>query len=161
MRHHCNTPFPVLTREQPPKRKPWESEHYRISQCFPRFCGKSSTENAARFLFGAIFRGTCCENFCGSSGKNQRSCCVLAENNASAFHVHPASPSGPVSNSFPLKLFQLNHSNAIFIDHNCDDLQASHSRTGNLASRSFIRCDAQSLNAKTPVYVRQFALIDS
>ena len=22
---------PVLTREQPPKRKPWESEHYRMS----------------------------------------------------------------------------------------------------------------------------------
>jgi len=41
------------------------------------------------------------------------------------------------------------------------DFQASHSRTGNLASRSFMRCDAQSLNAKTPVYVRQFALIDS
>jgi len=31
MRHHCNTPFPVLTREQPPKWKPWESEHYRMS----------------------------------------------------------------------------------------------------------------------------------
>src|SRR5881227_1885570 len=31
MRDHCNTPFPVLTREQPPKRKPWESEHYRMS----------------------------------------------------------------------------------------------------------------------------------
>src|SRR5436190_19345059 len=31
MRDHCNTPFPVLTREQPPKRKHWESEHYRMS----------------------------------------------------------------------------------------------------------------------------------
>ena len=51
---------------------------------------------------------------------------AAAENNASAFHVHPASPSGPVSNSFPLKLFQLNHGNAIFIDHNCD---GSHART--------------------------------
>ena len=36
------------------------------------------------------------------------------------------SPSGPVSNSLPLKLFQLNDSNAIFIDHNCD---GSHART--------------------------------
>jgi len=31
MHDHCNTPFPVLTREQPPKRKTWESEHYQIS----------------------------------------------------------------------------------------------------------------------------------
>ena len=57
------------------------------------------------------------------------------------------SPSGPVSNSLPLKLFQLNDSNAIFIDHNCDGSHArtSHSRTGNFASRSFMRCDAQSI----------------
>src|SRR5439155_21310820 len=65
-----------------------------------------------------------------------------------SFHVHyPASTSGPVSNSLPLRLFQLNDSNAIFIDHNCDGSHArtSHSRTGNFASRSFMRCDAQSI----------------
>src|SRR5438132_507088 len=31
MRHDCNTSFPVLTRELPPKRMAWESEYYRMS----------------------------------------------------------------------------------------------------------------------------------
>src|SRR5437016_10939329 len=64
-----------------------------------------------------------------------------------ALSTYYQSPSGPVSNSLPLKLFQLNDSNAIFIDHNCNGSHArtSHSRTGNFASRSFMRCDAQSI----------------
>jgi hypothetical protein len=33
-------------------------------------------ENAVKVLLGATFRGKCCENFCGSSGKNKGSRCV-------------------------------------------------------------------------------------
>src|SRR5438067_10256097 len=43
MRDHCNTPFPVLTRELPPKRRAWESEHYRMKYLRCGSCSNGAT----------------------------------------------------------------------------------------------------------------------
>jgi hypothetical protein len=45
-----------------------------IHSVFHNSVENQALENAAKVLFGATFRGKCCGNSCGSSGKNHRAC---------------------------------------------------------------------------------------
>src|SRR5438552_6782732 len=64
MRHHCNTSFPVLTRELLPKRMAWESEYYRGVYslppvfCFPPLPRRDEVIASQLFPIGMLVSGT-------------------------------------------------------------------------------------------------------